>query len=1101
MGSHSASLTLISRYLHLTIFTRHLALPLFKSYLQMFKYIFSTLVFTFSVSLVFSQATALWLRYPALSPDGRTIVFTYQGDIYRVDAQGGRATPITLHEAHDFMPVWSADGKSIAFASDRYGNFDVFTMPATGGEAKRITFHSNPEYPYAFLPDNKTVVFGASRQDDPANRQYPAAYMTELYKSDGGRAIQLLTTPAENVSFDEAGNRMFYEDRKGQENIWRKHHTSSVARDIWVYNMQDKSHKKLSSFAGENRNPVWVEKQNTLYYLSEQNGSFNVFKMNGEGGGAEAVTTFSTHPVRFLTAAENGDLCFGYNGEIYLHKNGSSTKVPIEILNDGRGRNISNLPIRSGISQLLVSPNGREAAFVYRGDVFVTNADGGGTKQVTRTTEAESGLSWTKDGRGLVYTSERDGRFRIFKSEISRKAEPYFYAATLINETELVQSSKSLQSPAVSPDGKWLAYTEDFRTLKVRDLGKKTDRILVKPTDWLNWGDNGHGVEWSPDSKWLLTGYRQPGIGNNEIGILSADGSKSLTNITQSGFEDRNAKWGMNGKMMYWFTTRDGLSGMANSGSSQTDVYALFFDKGAWDTFNLSKDDYALVKEIRGKTDSAKKKTDSKKDSILPVNIDWEGLEYRRERLTVHSSSMSDALMDKDGENLYYLSRFERGANLWKTNLRTKETKILAPINASRAGNLQWDKDGKNIFLELEGGIAKIAAADGKVERLTISSDMAIDARAERKAMFDHVVRRTRDIFYKTGYHGIKWDELAADYAKQVPHVGNNYEFAELLSELLGELNVSHSGATYTSPAENADATASLGLLYAPAYAGEGMQIEEVLVNGPLDKNDFDIKKGDILLAVDGDTVSAGKDLSQLLNRKTEKFVLVSIRRNNEVKDFVIKPISLADESKLLYQRWVKRNADEVTRLSNGKLGYIHIPGMNDGAYRSALHEAMGKFAGTDALVVDTRNNGGGDLVADLAMWLSGQRFMEYSNDREIVNYEPTFRWQKPSISLANEANYSDGHCYAYMYTYLKLGKMVGTPVPGTCTFAGWERLQNPELRWGVPPMGVKMMEGGYLENHQTDPDILVKNEYGVVAAGTDQQLEKAVQELQKSLN
>ncbi len=1050
--------------------------------------------------MAFTQESPLWLRYPAISPDGNTIVFTFQGDIYRVDAKGGTALPLTLQEAHDFMPVWSPDGKSIAFASDRFGNFDVFVMPATGGEAKRITYHSAPEYPYAILPDNKTVVFGASRQDAVDNRQYPSGYMPELYKSDGGRAMQILTTPAENVSFDAAGNRMFYEDKKGQENAWRKHHTSSVARDIWMYDLQSKTHKQITAFAGEDRNPVWVNNQDALYYLSEQNGSFNVFKTNEAGKNPEAITRFSTHPVRFLTASNQGDLCFGFNGEIYLHKNGQSTKVAIQIANDGRGRSVTNLPIRSGISQLLVSPNGREAAFVYRGDVFVTNADGSGTKQVTKTTEAERGMSWSKDGRALVYSSERGGRFRIFRSEIVRRDEPYFYASTLLKETELVQNENSLQAPALSPDGKLLAYTENFNTLKLRSLEKKSDVILVKPEQWLSWGDNGHAVEWSPDSKWLLTGFSQPGIGNSEIGILSADGKTQLTNITQSGFSDGNAKWGMQGKMMYWFSTREGLSGKANSGGSQNDVFGLFFDKGAWDTFRLSKDDYALAKDIRSKADTSKKKTEAKKDSTPVVKIDWPGLEFRKERLTVHSSSMSDALLDKDGENLYYLSRFEKGANLWKTNLRTKETKILAPVNAARAGNMQWGKDEKQIFLELDGGIAKIGAADGKVERVSLDGNMVVNEKAERQVMFDHVVRRTRDIYYKNDYHGIKWDEMAASYARQVPFVGNDFEFSELLSELLGELNVSHSGSSYGSLNPNADATASLGLLYNPDYSGIGMQIEEVLVNGPLDKNTWDIKKGDLLIAIDGDTIKPDTDLSRYLNRKQNQFVLVSIGRNNEMKEFVIRPVSLGEENRLLYQRWVKRNADEVTRLSKGKLGYIHIPGMNDGAFRTAVDEAMGKFAGTDALVVDTRNNGGGDLVADLAMWLSGKPFMQYSNDREIVNYEPTFRWNKPSISLANEANYSDGHCYAYMYTFLNLGKLVGMPVPGTCTFAGWEVLQNPNIRWGVPPMGVKIVDGPYLENHQTEPDIKVKNEYGVVATGKDQQLEKAVEELLKTI-
>ncbi|HEY0040956.1 MAG TPA: S41 family peptidase, partial [Flavisolibacter sp.] len=327
-----------------------------------------------------------------------------------------------------------------------------------------------------------------------------------------------------------------------------------------------------------------------------------------------------------------------------------------------------------------------------------------------------------------------------------------------------------------------------------------------------------------------------------------------------------------------------------------------------------------------------------------------------------------------------------------------------------------------------------------------------------------------------------------------------NYEFTEMLSELLGELNVSHSGASYFFQPINADATASLGVLYDPAYSGNGIKIEEVLTEGPLAKAGMNLKPGMIIEAIDGQTIGTDKDYAQLLNRKVGKNVLlvVSDPSNNSRRELVVKPISLGEESGLLYRRWVRRNADEVDRLSNGQLGYVHIPGMNDPSYRTVYEDVMGRYANRKGMVIDTRNNGGGDLVADLAMFLSGKRFLDYTTDNRTVGLEPSFRWTKPSIALANEANYSDGHCFAYSYQDLKLGKLVGTPVPGTCTFAGWETLQDNTVRWGVPPLGVKSVTGKYLENWQTEPDVKVMNEYSKVSKGKDQQLEVAVQELLK---
>ncbi|MCU0335807.1 MAG: peptidase S41, partial [Chitinophagaceae bacterium] len=207
------------------------------------------------------SSEAGWLRYPAISPDGSTIVFTYKGDLYKVAAAGGTATPLTLHEAHDYNAIWSPDGQSIAFASDRYGNFDVFVMPAAGGEARRLTFHSAGEVPFSFSPDGKSILFGAARQDGAGNRQFPTGSMPELYSVpvSGGRVQQVLTTPAEDARYSADGKTLFYHDKKGGENTWRKHQTSAIARDIWSYQPATGAHKKLTSFAGEDRSPVLAD--------------------------------------------------------------------------------------------------------------------------------------------------------------------------------------------------------------------------------------------------------------------------------------------------------------------------------------------------------------------------------------------------------------------------------------------------------------------------------------------------------------------------------------------------------------------------------------------------------------------------------------------------------------------------------------------------------------------------------------------------------------------------------------------------------------------------------------------------------------------------
>jgi Tol biopolymer transport system component/C-terminal processing protease CtpA/Prc len=1053
-----------------------------------------------------SPADASWMRYPAISPDGRTIVFTYKGDLYKVSSTGGTATALTTHAAHDFMPVWSRDGKRIAFASDRYGNFDIFVIPSEGGEPKRLTFHSAAEYPYTFSADDKSVIFGTTRGDDAANRQYPTGSQPELYQvaATGGRPTQILTTPAEDVRPSKNGQFLIYQDKKGGENTWRKHQTSAIARDIWIYDSRAGTHRKLTTFAGEDRNPIFTDNDRAFYYLSEESGSFNVHKMPVDGGRSQQLTSFKQVPVRFLSLADNGTLAFGFDGHIYTMAPGSSAKsLDIAIAADTKANNERILAVNNGASGLAVSPNGKEVAFLFRGDVFAAGVDGGGTKRITHTPENESGVEFSPDGKSLIYASERGGKWAIYEARKQRAAEPYFYASTVVTETPVISNDKQNAQPKYSPDGKEIAFTEDRNNLRIYNIATKQTRSLLTENELFG-GE--HYFQWSPDSKWILFNLDVPGIAPGEVGLVRADGSAKVVNLTQSGFNDARGKWILDGKAILWFSNRDGLKSVAQSGGAQQDVYGLYFDRDTWEKSRLSKEDFALAKEVdslsRPKPDTTKKDSASVQQAGAPRRdplpaLDLDGIENRKARLTIHSSSLNDALVSKDGEMLYYLARFERGVNLWSTNLRTRETKMILPLNAN-GGSMVWDKAQKNIFLLADGAISRIDPTSAKRDPIALAGEESLDVGAERVAMFDHVWRRTRDTFYSKGYHGIDWMGARAIYAKYLPHIGNNVELAELLAEMLGELNVSHSGATFSTSQPTDDATASLGLIFDQTYTGAGAKIAEVLREGPLDRAAIAIKPGMIIESVDGRAIPADRDIAEFLNRKSGKNTLLTIADGATKNEIVVKPISMADENRLLYTRWVKRNQDEVDKASGGELGYVHIPGMNDGAMRTTFEDMLGKYATRKGVVVDTRFNGGGDLVADLAMFLSGKKFFDYTTDTRSSGFEPNFRWTKPSVALANEANYSDGHCFAYAYKDQKIGPLVGMPVPGTCTFAGWEGLQDG-IRWGVPGLGVKdATTGKYLENLQTEPDIKVMNEYNVVSKGRDQQLEAAIAALMK---
>ncbi|MCH6232966.1 S41 family peptidase [Cognataquiflexum rubidum] len=1067
-----------------------------------------SMMMLFVFSFAFSQESPKWLRYPSISPDGSQIVFTYKGDLYSIPASGGKATQLTFHEAHDFMPVWSKDGSKIAFASDRYGNFDVYVMSALGGDAKRLTYHSNDEMPYTFSADDRNVIFGGVRQDLAEHRQYPTGSQAELYQVaiGGGRVDQVWTLPAEYVQVSADGSKMIYHDKKGGENEWRKRHQSAITRDIWVYDAKTNTHKMISDFGGEDRNPVFAPGEKAVYYLTEEKGSFNVQKMSLDNPTQKTVlTSLKDFPVRFLSISKNGLMSFSYDGELYTLKEGEQPKKVVVSITTQRISNAdSYISINGGVREMSISPDGKEIAFIARGEVFVTSVDGSLTKRITNTPQQERFVQFAPDGKSLVYSSERDGKWQIYQTKrLREKEEIFFFASTLLKEEVLVSSEVDNYQPIFSPDGKKLAYVEGRRTLKVLDLATKTSVTLMTPEQLFHMGDGDQYFTWSPDSKWLLAEFN-PTMANGEVVLLDASGKKAMENLTQSGYGDSRPKWVNGGKQLIWFSNRDGLKGFATSGGSQNDVFTLFLTKDAYDRFRLTKDEFDLLKETEkaGKEKKEEDKKEEKKETpkVEDIKIDWEDLRERKAKLTIHSSALGDAVIDKDGEKLFYLARFEKGMNLWSTDLRTRDTKMELKLDAG-FGRLEWDKEMKNLYLLADGNISKITDKGTKREQIKIAEEMTLDTDAERAEMFEHIKIRTKGAFYTPDFHGVDWDALTAQYEKYLPYIGNSYEFAEMVSELIGELNVSHAGARYGRSIPQADATASFGIFMDYSFKNPGIKIVEVIKGGPLDKSGMNIQSGMVIEKIDGETIALDKDIAQYLNRKSGKFTLIEVMdpKTNTRQQVTVKPISLGEENQLLYKRWVKKNQEEVDRLSNGTLGYVHIPGMSDGPYRTTYEEMMGKYHDRKGVIVDTRFNGGGDLVADLAMFFTGEKFITYATEDREVGYEPTFRWTKPTLAMFNESNYSDGHCFACGYTDLKIGKTVGMPTPGTCSFAGWEMLPDGG-RWGMVPISAKDKAGNWMENNETKPQFQVKNMPGQIDKGKDQQLEKAVEELMKDV-
>ncbi len=1083
--------------------------------------------FLFTTAIIFSisgiaQISPLWLRYPAISPDGKTIAFGYKGDIYRVEATGGIAAPLTIHEAHDMMPVWSHDGKYIAFASDRYGNFDVFVMPAAGGSPVRITYNSAADYPYDFSVDDKKVIFGSARGVEASNiRFYSPRLFQNLYSVNltGGRPVLISGAGIEDAHYNGKGTQIVFQDRKGYEDPWRKHHTSSVTRDIWVMDVKNNKYTKLSDFSGEDREPTWSSDDQSVYYLSEKNGNQNLYKTTLQSKSERQLTEFKNNPVRHLSISKDNTLCFTNDGEIYtLKEGGQPAKVAIKIYNDGRQGAERNMTVNGNVNEFKLSPNGKEIAFVSRGEIFVTSAEGALTKRITNTPQQERMIQWAPDGRTLYYAAERDDSWDIYKTTISRAEEPYFYASTVVNESPVIATKAEEFLPKISPDGKEIAYLENRNILKVFNIGTRQSRTLIPAGRNFSYADGDLDFNWSPDGKWVLADDDYFGFGSSHAALIKADGTGEALHPINSGFGEDNLKWAVDGKVMTWTNGREGRKSLANQGSREVDIYGVFFDQQTYDRYKLTKEEYALLLEKEEKEKNEKKlqgadttktskaaikKIGEKRDSAIKQwGPDFENLDDRKLRLTINSASISDYAVTPDGSKIYYLASFEKGFDLWVTEPRTRETKILAKLGGSPSG-IQMSKDGKTVFVTNNGSLVKVDEA-GKQSSLAITSEMVLNPAAERSYIFNHAWRQVKEKFYDPKLHGVNWEMYKETYARFLPHIADNYDFQELLSEMLGELNGSHTGGRYSPVVPNADATAALGLLYDETYTGKGLKVTEVIAGGPVDRAASKIKAGNIIEKIDGEEIGDTADWALLLNRKVNKNTLLTVfdPANNTRLDQIVKPISFGEESTLMYKRWVNKMRDMTDKLSSGRVGYVHVQAMNDGSYRTVVDEVMGKNRDKDAIIVDTRFNGGGWLHNDLNTFLSGTTYMSYApQGNRVKSTEPMDRWQKPSCVLMSEGNYSDAFMFPYIYKSNNIGKTIGMPVPGTGTAVWWETQIDPTIVFGIPMVASIGKENRPTENLQLEPDIKVPLAYEDLLHGKDTQLEAAVKEMLKEIS
>ena len=1040
------------------------------------------------VSLTLTAETPSWIRKNAISPDGKTLAFSYKGDIYTVPVTGGEARQLTSNPAYESDPVWTRDSHQIVFTSTREDSKDLYVTSVEGGVPHRLTTLPGNELPLAVTADGRVwfswydnTVSSDRFSDFPGDRQ---VWTTDLQ----GSAPELFTSLTFSaMSFNAAGDILF-EDYKGYEDALRKHHTSSVTRDIWL--LRNGTFTKLSTYPGEDRNPVFAADGDTFYFLSEQDGkTSNVYRSSVSKPQEQVqLTSYEKDPVRFLSVADDGTVAYSWNGDLYTLSGG---KVAITLSRDEDEREMTRLNL-SNATAMAVSPNGKEVAVVIRGDVFVTSVDYSTTRRITNTASQERGVSFSKDGRELFYAAEREGCWSIYKATLTEKEDSYFTYAAAIREERVSPEGETSFQMEVSPDGKWLAYLRDRTELVVQPTKGGKVRSLLKGANY-SYSDGDQDFAWSPDSRYLLCNYQADGGWNNEDIALIEVESGQVTNLTRSGYSDGSFRWALGGKAMTFESDKNGYRSHGSWGA-ESDIYIMFFDGKAYTQFGRSKEEKDIEKMLLGEKAAEKAEKKEKKDSadkkVEKLVLDLAARDDRIRRLTPHAAHIGDHFLTPDGGKLYFTQQLEKGYDLCCLDIEKGDVRVL---RKDVRGRFTPSADGKSLFIFSGASLQRLTLASDKFDNVSFSGEFEFKPAEERAYIFEHAWKQVKEKFYVEDLHGADWDYYHTNYARFLPHINNYYDFQDLLSELLGELNGSHTGGRYRPGVTRR--LGHLGVLYDLSWKGDGLKIAEVLPGGVLNNADASIEAGDVILSIEGTPVKAGDDWRTLLYERAGKKTILQVKTGGKTRQLIVTPA--ASEADLMYRRWVRQREEMVEKLSGGKIGYVHVRGMNSPSFREVYSKALGRYRNCEALIVDTRHNGGGWLHDDLVTFLGGKEYCLFTPRGQYIGHEPFNKWTKPSCVLVCEDNYSDACGFPYAYRALGLGKLIGAPVPGTMTAVWWETQINPQIIFGIPQVGNwGVKDGRYIENLQLEPDILVYNDPASVLAGRDLQLEAAVQEM-----
>lgn len=1034
------------------------------------------LAFLFSGVQLLAQTETYFLSSPTLTPDGQTVIFAFEGDLWKAAVADGKATRLTAMQGYETSPRVSPDGKWVAFTGRQYGNADIYIMPIGGGEIRQLTWHSGNDELSSWSWDSKTVYFNSNRMGQIAGFTVNTAGGTPK-RVFGDYFFQY---DHNLVEHPQTGEIFFNDTWESNNQVQRKRYQGPFNPDIQSYHFSTKQHKKYTDWVGKDFGAT-IDRSGQLYFISdENNGEYNLYTL--DNGKKKALTRYSSSIRNPQVNADGGKLVFEKDYQLWIYdvKSGKDSRLSISLLRNPVLPKEKDFEVRGNIEEYDVSPDGKKLAFVSRGELFVCDVEGKFIQQLNRGSAERVGeVKWMADNRTLLFNQTAAGYYNWYSQRADSQSAPRQITRDTRNNRSLVMNKKRTLA----------VYLSGRDELRIMDLKNLQSSLVVKDEFWAFQISK---PSFSPNEEYIL--YTAKRNFEEDIFIHNIKQKKS-TNLTSSGINETGPIWSPDGKYIYF--TSQLLKPSYPFGMPNAKVYRMALDKEE-EPYRLDKYRELFREE---KKDTSKKKDNG--DSLKSIAIEPLRL---MERLELMSPSLGAQFLQKvyqKGEKttaMYASNHGEGKPALWKTVTepfeQTKTEKIAGTENTF---SFDIVEENDKLFVLSNGNISKLNLEANKLDPVSIGYTFRRNLAAEFSQLFEEAWAQMEEGYYDEHFHGLDWKKTKAYYKRFVPYLNNRADLRLLLNDMLGELNSSHQGfnsfgADETIPLQNQ--TMETGILFDNDMP---FLVKGVLPRSAADRKNVDIRPGDELVKVNDIPVSADQDRNFYFTRPSRDGEMqLTFRRNGQEMTIRIHPQSSLFTN--LYDQWIDGNQKRVDEKGNGRIAYGYMKNMGQGELEQFIIDMTRELSGKDALIFDLRYNTGGNVHDEVLRFLSQKTYLQWKYREGAMTPQSNFApADKPVILLINEQSLSDAEMTAQGFKALKLGKIAGNETYRWIIFtSGISLVDGSSVR--MPAWGCYSLDGKDLEKTGVQPDILVVNSFTDKLNGLDPQLDKAIEEILKLL-